>query len=70
MVKLAHDAGLAQEVLPLLLRVAGLQGLDGYGHVAPGMEPFWHLGGVASSFVMLKAIKSCIKFSHLNRLKS
>ena len=33
--ELAHDAGLAQEVLPLLLRVAGLQGLDGYGHVAP-----------------------------------
>ncbi|XP_059930967.1 latexin isoform X1 [Gadus macrocephalus] len=27
---------------------------DSYGHVAPGMEPFWHLGGVASSFVMLK----------------
>ncbi|XP_056468285.1 latexin isoform X5 [Gadus chalcogrammus] len=27
---------------------------DSQGHVAPGMEPFWHLGGVASSFVMLK----------------
>lgn len=29
-VKLAHDAGLRQEVPPLLLRVARLQCLDGY----------------------------------------
>lgn len=29
MVKLAHDARLAQEVPPLLLRVAHFQGLDG-----------------------------------------
>ncbi|KAJ3591211.1 hypothetical protein NHX12_009158 [Muraenolepis orangiensis] len=27
---------------------------DSYGHIDPGMKPFWHLGGVASSFVMLK----------------
>lgn len=33
--ELAHDAGLAQEVLPLLLRVAGLQRLDGHSHVSP-----------------------------------
>ena len=31
--ELAHDGGLRQEVLPLLLRVARLQCLDGYGHV-------------------------------------
>ncbi|KAM3874703.1 latexin [Diretmus argenteus] len=27
---------------------------DSYGHIDPGMKPLWHLGGVASSFVMLK----------------
>ncbi|XP_036410887.1 latexin-like [Megalops cyprinoides] len=27
---------------------------DSYGDVAPEMEPLWHLGRVASSFVMLK----------------
>ncbi|XP_042342166.1 latexin isoform X2 [Plectropomus leopardus] len=27
---------------------------DSYGHIEPGMEPFWHLGAVVSSFVMLK----------------
>lgn len=32
-VELAHDGGLGQEVLPLLLRVARLQGLDGHRHV-------------------------------------
>ncbi|XP_029373676.1 latexin isoform X2 [Echeneis naucrates] len=26
---------------------------DSYGHIEPGMEPFWHLGTVASSFIML-----------------
>ncbi|KAJ8256282.1 hypothetical protein COCON_G00184340 [Conger conger] len=28
---------------------------DSYGNMAPEMKPFWHLGGVASSFVMLKS---------------
>lgn len=28
--ELAHDRGLAQEILPLLLRVSGLQRLDSY----------------------------------------
>ncbi|XP_029922773.1 latexin isoform X2 [Myripristis murdjan] len=27
---------------------------DSYGHIDPDMKPLWHLGGVASSFVMLK----------------
>uniref|UniRef100_A0A8C8LW59 Cystatin LXN-type domain-containing protein n=1 Tax=Oncorhynchus tshawytscha TaxID=74940 RepID=A0A8C8LW59_ONCTS len=27
---------------------------DSYGHVEPSMKPFWHLGGVASSFIMLR----------------
>ncbi|KAM6933159.1 latexin [Xenentodon cancila] len=27
---------------------------DSHGHIEPDMEPFWHLGTVASSFVMLK----------------
>ncbi|XP_071377291.1 latexin isoform X1 [Centroberyx affinis] len=27
---------------------------DSYGHIDPEMKPLWHLGGVASSFVMLK----------------
>ncbi|KAG7270280.1 hypothetical protein CRUP_037504 [Coryphaenoides rupestris] len=27
---------------------------NSYGHIDPGMKPFWHLGGVASSFIMLK----------------
>lgn len=31
--ELAHDAGFAQEVHPLLLRVAHLQGLDGHRHL-------------------------------------
>lgn len=31
--ELAHDAGLAQKVLPLFLRVSKLQSLDGYRHV-------------------------------------
>ncbi|XP_035010452.1 latexin [Hippoglossus stenolepis] len=26
---------------------------DSYGHIDPDMEPFWHLGTVASSFIML-----------------
>ncbi|KAK0137393.1 Latexin [Merluccius polli] len=26
---------------------------DSYGHVDPEMKPFWHLGSVASSFIML-----------------
>ncbi|KAM4628299.1 latexin [Polymixia lowei] len=26
---------------------------DSYGQMDPGMKPFWHLGGVASSFIML-----------------
>lgn len=35
--ELPHDAGLAQEVLPLFLRVPRLQGLDRYGHLpSPG----------------------------------
>ena len=33
-VELAHDAGLAQEVLPLLLHVARLQRLYGHSHIA------------------------------------
>lgn len=33
--ELAHDGGLAQEVLPLLFRVAGLQRLDGHGRLLP-----------------------------------
>lgn len=31
--ELAHDAGLTEEVYPLLLRVAGFQRLDGHGHL-------------------------------------
>uniref|UniRef100_A0A673ZSP0 Latexin n=1 Tax=Salmo trutta TaxID=8032 RepID=A0A673ZSP0_SALTR len=27
---------------------------DSYGHMEPSMKPFWHLGGVASSFIMLR----------------
>uniref|UniRef100_A0A673XD15 Latexin n=1 Tax=Salmo trutta TaxID=8032 RepID=A0A673XD15_SALTR len=27
---------------------------DGYGHMEPSMKPFWQLGGVASSFIMLR----------------
>ncbi|XP_036817946.1 latexin isoform X1 [Oncorhynchus mykiss] len=27
---------------------------DSYGHMEPNMKPFWHLGGVASSFIMLR----------------
>ncbi|XP_059187558.1 latexin isoform X2 [Centropristis striata] len=27
---------------------------DSYGHIDPDMKPFWHLGQVASSFVMLR----------------
>ncbi|XP_010870477.2 latexin isoform X1 [Esox lucius] len=27
---------------------------DSYGHMEPTMKPFWHLGGVASSFIMLE----------------
>lgn len=26
---------------------------DSHGHIEPGMEPLWHLGIVASSFIML-----------------
>lgn len=26
---------------------------DSYGHIEPDMKPLWHLGDVASSFVML-----------------
>ncbi|KAJ7990447.1 hypothetical protein DPEC_G00300410 [Dallia pectoralis] len=27
---------------------------DSYGHMEPAMKPFWQLGGVASSFIMLR----------------
>ncbi|KAL0972895.1 hypothetical protein UPYG_G00196160 [Umbra pygmaea] len=27
---------------------------DSHGHMEPTMKPFWHLGGVASSFIMLR----------------
>lgn len=33
--ELAHDGGLTQKVLPLLLCVAWLQGLDGHGRLLP-----------------------------------
>lgn len=33
MVELAHDAGLAEEIPPLLFSVAGLEGLNGYKHL-------------------------------------
>lgn len=33
MIKLAHDGCLTQEVLPLSLRVASFEGLDGHGHI-------------------------------------
>lgn len=34
--------------------VSGQNIPDSYGNMDPTMEPFWHLGGVASSFVMLR----------------
>lgn len=39
MVKLAHDRGLPQEVPPLLLAVARLEGLDGHGDLPLPRQP-------------------------------
>lgn len=38
MIKLAHDAGLTQEVSSLALRVACLQSLDGHNDLTPSRE--------------------------------
>lgn len=38
-VKLTHDGRLTQKVPPLSLRVAGFEGLDGYGHVPLPRHP-------------------------------
>lgn len=45
-IELAHDAGLTQEIAPLLLRVSGFQGLDGHADLPlPGrlQAPATHL---------------------------
>ncbi|XP_041733299.1 latexin isoform X1 [Coregonus clupeaformis] len=34
--------------------VSGKDIPNSYGHMEPSMKPFWHLGGVASSFIMLR----------------
>lgn len=39
MVELSHNAGLAEEVPPLLLRVAGLQSLYGHEHLPLPRQP-------------------------------
>lgn len=40
-IKLAHDGSLPQEVPPLLLAVARLQGLDGNGDLPLPWQPEW-----------------------------
>lgn len=48
-VELAHDAGLRQEVPPLLVSVAGLQSL--YGHTDFPLA--WHLQAAAANLTKL-----------------
>ncbi|XP_062275116.1 latexin isoform X1 [Scomber scombrus] len=36
---------------------------DSYGNIEPGMKPFWHLGAVASSFVMLNESTEDTKYN-------
>ncbi|KAG7471088.1 hypothetical protein MATL_G00120680 [Megalops atlanticus] len=50
----AHEEALYQQLKASDSLVSGHNIPDSYGFIAPEMKPFWHLGGVASSFVMLK----------------
>lgn len=44
---------------------------DSYGHIEPDMFPFWHLGRLAASFVMLNQSneKTLYNLAQVSKLK-